>query len=137
MRKRSWEHFGGRDTDAIGHRPTEDELTQWAESKGFTPTQAQALLCTEQVYTVSARKKLELTREFSANAVQRYNSSRKRLAADEKDHTPTVGMLKVQLNPMHLLVQKAFLASKVRTGSWMGSCFDSAALTSYRMHWVA
>lgn len=114
MRTRSWEHFGGRDADLPGHRPAETELLEWAETNSFTPVQAQALLCTEQVYTLSARKKLELTREYCANAVQKYSNSRKRLTADEQHHMPSVGMLKVQLNPMHLLVQKAFFASKVK-----------------------
>ena len=95
----------------------EDELLQWAESKQFSPVQAQALLCSDQVYSNTARKKLEFTREYSANAVQKYNNSRKQLTEEEKLHTPAVSMLKVQLNPMHQLVEKAFFASKVR---WHG-----------------
>ena len=89
------------DADSPGHRPAEEYLTQWAESKGFSPVQAQGLLCNEQVYTISARKKLELTKEYNANAGQKYNASRQQLSAAEQNHAPSVGMLKVQLNPMH------------------------------------
>ena len=69
---------------------------------------------TDQVYSNTARKKLEFTREYNANAVQKYNNSRKQLTEEEKLHHPAVGMLKVQLIPLHLLVQKAFFASKAR-----------------------
>lgn len=118
MAPRSWDTFGGHVLEDGQQRyiPTESELEQWADKKGFNSTQAQALVCSTDVYPASYRKRLELAKELMANGVQKHNSNRKKAGAEGQ---PGVTMIKCFLNPMHLLVQQAYCVDKV---SLISSC---------------
>lgn len=99
------------------YMPTE----QWADKKGFTSTQAQALVCSTDVYPASYRKRLEVPKELMATGVQKHNAVRKRAVADGQgtEGQPAVTMIKCFLNPMHLLVHQAYCVDKV---SLISSC---------------
>lgn len=127
MPPRTWDHFGGRAEGQQGYRPSEDALNQFAEGAGFTSVQAQALLCSKDMYPASYRKRLELCKEVMASAVQKHNklSKSRRLPGGEQQQVVT--MAKFQLNPMHLLVQQAYFSAKV---SSLFSCHANTWL-----HW--
>ena len=101
----SWDTFGGREISSDPLAPQESVLLSWALQKGFEPVQAQALLCHEQLYAPSYRKRMLIPHEFRPGACQEYN---KTVGKVEK-----VTPLKVFLNPMHLLVQQAYLEDQV------------------------
>jgi len=101
----SWDTFGGREDSQPGSNPQESLLTSWALQKGFVPVQAQALLCAEQLYAPSYRKRMLIPHELRPGLCQEFN---KTVAKAEK-----VTPLKVFLNPMHLLVQQSYLQDKV------------------------
>lgn len=113
MPLKTWQNFGGRDADQPGYRPAENDLQSWAAAENFTAEQAQAVLCSDDVYSASFRKRLEVPKELCAHAVQRHNKHRRSLSVSEQEQIPSVGMLKFFVNPMHLLVQVAYLAAKV------------------------
>ncbi len=53
-RKSSWEHFGGCKDGQQGVKPLEADLCLWAHNK-FTPVQAQAKLCHNNMYAATYR----------------------------------------------------------------------------------
>ena len=100
----SWDHFGGHNAEQGGKGFSEAVLKQWADDTGFSSVQAQANLCTEAVYASSYRRSLVFVKELMASAVQKYNKAAQ---------SGKVSMIKLKVNPMHLLVQHAFCNSKV------------------------
>ena len=127
MPPRTWDHFGGRAEGQQGYRPSEDELHQFAEEARFTPVQAQALLCSKDIYPASYRKRLELCKELMPSAAQKHNKQNKSRQLPGGKQQQAVTMAKFQLNPMHLLVHQAYFSAKV------SSLFSCHANT--RLHW--
>ena len=93
-----------------GYIPTESQLEVWSSKAGFDSVQAQALLCSTDIYPASYRKRLEIAKELMASGVQKHNASRKKAGAEGQ---PAVTMIKFFMNPMHLLVQQAYCVDKV------------------------
>lgn len=108
-RKSSWEHFGGRKDGQQGVKPLEADLCLWAYNK-FTPVQAQAKLCHNNMYAATYRSTMEVRKEFMPGIVQNYNKSKQVTATGEPSK---VSIFKGKLNPMHLSVQKGYLKDKV------------------------
>ena len=105
MAPKSWESFGGREDAQPGSNPQESVLLSWALQQGFVPVQAQATLCSNHVHLPSYRKRMLCAHYFRSGACQTYNV----LVGKADQVTP----LRVFLNPMHLLVQQAYLEDKV------------------------
>lgn len=108
-RKSSWEHFGGRKDDQQGVKILEADLCLWAHNK-FTPVQAQAKLCHNNMYAATYRCTMEVRKEFMPGIVQNYNKSKQVTATGQPSK---VSIFKGKLNPMHLSVQKEYLKDKV------------------------
>jgi len=108
-RKSSWEHFGGRKDGQQGVKTLEADLCLWAHNK-FTPVQAQAKLCHNNMYAATYRSTMEVRKEFMPGIVQNYNKSKQFTASGEPSK---VSIFKGKLNPMHLSVQKGYLKDKV------------------------
>jgi hypothetical protein len=126
MPLRTWDHFGGLDGQQQGYRPAENDIKQWAQA--FGPVQAQALLCNGDVYLPSYGETLTISKELMATAVQRYNRQKKGMPAGLLEQIiPKVNQLKFTLNPMHLLVQKAYFAYKV-------TCHSRAQISAASPH---
>lgn len=107
---KSWEHFGGRQQGQQGTKPLESDLSKWALEKGFGPFQAQAKLCHDKLYARTYRSTMEVRKEFMPGLVQIFNRSRQLNAPGKSSQ---VSILKCELNPMHLSVQKAYYKDKV------------------------
>lgn len=105
MASHSWETFGGRKNAQPGCNPQESDLLSWALRKGFVPVQAQAKLCVNQEYAPSSRRRMLSVHDFWQGACQRYNKG--------TGKANKISILKVFLNPMHLLVQQAYLEDMV------------------------
>lgn len=101
----SWETFGGRGDHQPGSNPQESVLRSWALQKGFIPVQAQARLCVDQVYAPCYRQRMLLARDFRPVVCHKYRKAH--------DKPGKISPLRVLLNPMHLLVQQAYLLDKV------------------------
>ena len=93
-----------------GYLPTESQLEEWANKAEFSSVQAQALVCSNDIYPASYRKRLEISKELMASGVQKHNANRKKASAEGQ---PAVTMIKFFVNPMHLLVQQAYCVDKV------------------------
>ncbi|DBA79818.1 TPA: hypothetical protein ACH3X1_008478 [Trebouxia sp. C0004] len=115
-RKSSWEHFGGRKDDQQGVKFLEADLCVWAHNK-FTPLQAQAKLCHNNMYAATYRSTMEVRKEFMPGIVQNYNKSKQVTATGQPSK---VSIFKGKLNPMHLSVHKDYLNDK-------GLAFDEQA----------
>ena len=90
--------------------PTESELEVWASKADFSSVQAQALVCSTDIYPASYRKRLEVPKELMASGVQKHNANSKKAGVEGQ---PAVTMIKCFMNPMHLLVQQAYCVDKV------------------------
>ena len=80
--------------------------------------QAQALLLADDIYAPSYRKRMLIPHEFRPGLCQEHN---KTVAKAEK-----VTPVKVFLNPMHLLVQQAYLQDKVCGATRSALCCQSS-----------
>ena len=96
-RKSSWEHFGGRKDGQQGVKTLEADLCLWAHNK-FTPVQAQAKLCHNNMYAATYRSTMEVRKEFMPGIVQNYNKSKQFTASGEPSK---VSIFKGKRNPMH------------------------------------
>ena len=112
MAPRSCDTFGGQvlEDEQQGYLPTESQLEEWANKAEFSSVQAQALVCSNDIYPASYRKRLEISKELMASGVQKHNANRKKASAEGQ---PAVTMIKFFVNPMHLLVQQAYCVDKV------------------------
>ena len=120
MAPQSWETFGGRGDYQPGSNPTESLLLSWALQKGFVPMQAQAKLCVDQIYAPCYRQRMLLAHDFRAGLCCTYNQ--------EREKAGKVCPLRIWLNPMHLLMQQAYLADKVCSSGRFASCWADTGL---------
>lgn len=111
--EKAYDHFGGRKPVQSGSAvPLEADLVNWAS---FSPAQAQAFLVSQMpicyAQTKDSRKSLLRSKELFGCAIKRHNQKFK------NGQEQYITVLRVQVSPMHLLVQHSFCKATV-TFSW-------------------